>query len=889
MQTQFSKRVRQVLDRSEQEAKRLRHNKIGVEHIVLALLADEDDPAVQILANLDVDINQLRFLIENNIKDFQPAAGNTAPYYTRQVEKILQRTLSEAYEMGSTIIDTKHLLLAILRHKDNIVTQILQSMFDVDYEVLKAEIEQFEQIEEMMKQDLFSARAFDDDDEDDDDEDDDFPPRKRSSRKGEPTSRTPVLDTFGRDITRLAAEGKLDPVVGREQEIERVCQILSRRKKNNPVLIGEPGVGKTAIVEGLALRIVERKVPRVLLNKRIVQLDMMSLVAGTKYRGQFEERMKAVLNELEKNPDIILFIDEIHTIVGAGSATGSLDASNIFKPALARGEIQVIGASTLDEYRKYIEKDGALERRFQKVIVEPPSAEETLEILKRLKPQYEEYHKVRYTDEALEACVKLTERYVTDRYFPDKAIDAMDEAGARVHLKNVETPEHIKKLEKEIDKVVQEKRKAIQAQQYELAARYRDKEQELRAKLKLEQKKWEKEMESKYFPVTYQDVAEVVSLMSGVPVQRISQTETERLRNLKKELLSQVIGQDEAVEKVVKAILRNRVGLKDPRRPIASFIFLGPTGVGKTELAKALARSLFDTEDALIRIDMSEYMERFSVSRLIGAPPGYVGYEEGGQLTEKVRRKPYAVVLLDEIEKAHPDVFNILLQILDEGFITDSLGRKINFRNTIIIMTSNIGARQLDEFGEGIGFATTAKKQAMDARAKAIIQQALKRTFAPEFLNRIDDIILFKPLDKEAIRKILDIMMKDLLKRIHELGYDVELTEKAKEFLVEKGYDPKFGARPLRRALQKHVEDVIADYLLNNQVPQNSILVLDKKDKDTLEVVEIKQPKGESKTKETQQSKQAKQTKQTKTQQGSNRRKNPPSDSLDLDSLFDFD
>ncbi|NPA35121.1 MAG: ATP-dependent Clp protease ATP-binding subunit [Chlorobi bacterium] len=884
MQTQFSKRVRQVLDRSEEEAKRLRHNKISVEHIVLALLADEDDPAVQILAQLDVDVEQLKHLIENNIKEGQLSGTPTSPYYTRQVEKILQRTLSEAYEMGSTVIDTKHLLLAILRHKDNIVTQILQSMFDVDYEVLKTEIEQIEQIEEMMKQDMFSARAYDEDDDDDDDEEE-FP-RKRSSRRGEPTSRTPVLDTFGRDITRLAAEGKLDPVVGREQEIERVCQILSRRKKNNPVLIGEPGVGKTAIVEGLALRIVERKVPRVLLNKRIVQLDMMSLVAGTKYRGQFEERMKAVLTELERNPDIILFIDEIHTIVGAGSATGSLDASNIFKPALARGEIQVIGASTLDEYRKYIEKDGALERRFQKVIVEPPSAEETLEILKKLKPQYEEYHKVRYTDEAIEGCVKLTERYITDRYFPDKAIDAMDEAGARVHLKHVEAPEHIKELEKEIDKIVQEKRKAIQAQQYELAARYRDKEQELRARLKIEQRKWEKEMESKYFPVTYQDVAEVVSLMSGIPVQRISQTETERLRNLKQELLEQVIGQEEAVEKVVKAILRNRVGLKDPRRPIASFIFLGPTGVGKTELAKALARSLFDSEDALIRIDMSEYMERFSVSRLIGAPPGYVGYEEGGQLTEKVRRKPYAVVLLDEIEKAHPDVFNILLQILDEGFITDSLGRRINFRNTIIIMTSNIGARQLDEFGEGIGFATKAKQQAMDARAKAIIQQALKRTFAPEFLNRIDDIILFKPLDKEAIRKILDIMMKDLLKRIHELGYDIELTPEAKDFLVEKGYDPKFGARPLRRAIQKYVEDVLADYLLNNQVPPNATLVLDKKkDADTLEVVKIKSARGKKQPGPTKQRKQTKQEKPEK-KDGDDNNNNPPP-RLDMD--FDFD
>ncbi len=885
MQTQFSKRVRQVLDRSEEEARRLRHNKIGVEHLVLALLSDEDDPAVQILSQLDVDIHQLRHLIESNIRGIQSGSGNTVPYYTRQVEKILQRTLSEAYEMGSTIIDTKHLLLAILRHQDNIVTQILQSMFDVDYEVLKTEIEQIEQIEEMMKQDLFSARAFDDDDEEDDDDDEEDFPRKRGSRRGEPSSRTPVLDTFGRDITKLAAEGKLDPVVGREQEIERVCQILSRRKKNNPVLIGEPGVGKTAIVEGLALRIVERKVPRVLLNKRIVQLDMMSLVAGTKYRGQFEERMKAVLTELERNPDIILFIDEIHTIVGAGSATGSLDASNIFKPALARGEIQVIGASTLDEYRKYIEKDGALERRFQKVIVEPPSAEETLEILKRLKPQYEEYHKVRYTDEALDACVKLTERYVTDRYFPDKAIDAMDEAGARVHLKNVEAPQHIKDLEKEIDKIVQEKRRAIQAQQYELAARFRDKEQELRSRLKIEQKKWEKEMESKYFPVTYEDVAEVVSLMSGIPVQRISQTETERLRNLKKELLSQVIGQDEAVEKVVKAILRNRVGLKDPRRPIASFIFLGPTGVGKTELAKALARSLFDSEDALIRIDMSEYMERFSVSRLIGAPPGYVGYEEGGQLTEKVRRKPYAVVLLDEIEKAHPDVFNILLQILDEGFITDSLGRRINFRNTIIIMTSNIGARQLDEFGEGIGFATQAKQQAMDARAKAIIQQALKRTFAPEFLNRIDDIVLFKPLDKDSISKILEIMMKDLLKRIYELGYNIELTPKAKEFLVEKGYDPKFGARPLRRALQKHVEDVLADYLLNNEVPQNATLVLDKKkDEDTLEVVKIKSPKGARTSKQASAKKTKKQDKQE-----DNKRKKPPESDNPLDTLFDLD
>jgi ATP-dependent Clp protease ATP-binding subunit ClpC len=625
----------------------------------------------------------------------------------------------------------------------------------------------------------------------------------------------PVLDNFGRDITRLAEEDKLDPIIGRENEIERVSQILSRRKKNNPILIGEPGVGKTAIVEGLALRIMHRKVSRNLFNKRIVMLDLAALVAGTKYRGQFEERMKAIMGELEKSRDVILFIDEIHTIVGAGGATGSLDASNIFKPALSRGELQCIGASTLDEYRQHIEKDGALDRRFQKVLVDPPSAEEAEHILHNIKSKYEEFHNVAYSDEAIKACVKLSDRYISDRFLPDKAIDVLDEVGARVHLKNIHVPKHIEELEAQIEEVKGGKNKAVKSQQYEKAADLRDHESKLVRKLEKAKEDWEEESKIKKYPVTEDDIAEVVAMMTGIPVKRVAQSESKKLVGMTEDLKKVIIGQDEAILKVSKAIQRNRVGLKDPSKPIGSFIFLGPTGVGKTELAKALARYLFDTEDSLIRIDMSEYMEKFSVSRLIGAPPGYVGYEEGGQLTEKVRRKPYSVVLLDEIEKAHPDVYNILLQVLDDGQLTDGLGRKVDFKNTLIIMTSNIGVRQLKDFGQGVGFATKARQDAAEDLTKSVIQSALKRTFSPEFLNRIDDVVIFNSLDREHIHKIIDITLSDLYRRMATMGYKISLTESAKDFVAEKGFDPQFGARPLHRAIQKYIEDPLAEFILN--------------------------------------------------------------------------
>nr|HQU59165.1 ATP-dependent Clp protease ATP-binding subunit [Saprospiraceae bacterium] len=643
-------------------------------------------------------------------------------------------------------------------------------------------------------------------------------------RKGAAKSRTPVLDNFGRDITKLAEEGKLDPIIGRETEIERVSQILSRRKKNNPILIGEPGVGKTAIVEGLALRIIQKKVSRTLFNKRIVMLDLAALVAGTKYRGQFEERMKAIMNELEKSRDVILFIDEIHTIVGAGGATGSLDASNIFKPALARGELQCIGASTLDEYRQHIEKDGALDRRFQKVMVDPPSAEEAVNILENIKPKYEEFHNVNYSDDAIRACVKLSDRYISDRFLPDKAIDVLDEVGARVHLKNIHVPEHIEELEKKIEDLKEHKNQAVKNQQYEKAADLRDKESKLVRQLEFAKVQWEEESKTKRYPVNEEDIAEVVSMMTGIPVKRVAQSESKKLVTMDKDLANVIIGQNEAITKITKAIQRNRVGLKDPTRPIGSFIFLGPTGVGKTELAKALARYIFDSDDALVRIDMSEYMEKFSVSRLIGAPPGYVGYEEGGQLTEKVRRKPYSVILLDEIEKAHPDVYNILLQVLDDGQLTDGLGRKVDFKNSLIIMTSNIGVRQLKDFGQGVGFATKARQEAADDNSKTVIQNALKRTFSPEFLNRIDDVVIFNSLDQDDIFKIIDITLRDLHKRLDTMGYRLVLSDDAKKFVAEKGYDPQFGARPLHRAIQKYIEDPLAEFILSTNPAEGSLL-----------------------------------------------------------------
>ena len=734
---------------------------------------------------------------------------------TKQAEKVIRVTVLEAKALKSPTVETEHLMLSILKNKENIATQIL-NQFDVDYD--------------LFRNDLGVVKSNDVRSEFTDENDDDFDEEKRYSQQKTRTpsaakSKTPVLDNFGRDITRLAESGSLDPIVGREVEIERVSQILSRRKKNNPILIGEPGVGKTAIVEGLALRIVQRKVSRVLFDKRVISLDLAALVAGTKYRGQFEERMKAIMNELEKNRDVILFIDEIHTIVGAGGASGSLDASNIFKPALARGELQCIGASTLDEYRMYIEKDGALDRRFQKVMIDPPSVDETIQILTNIQSKYEDYHNVTYSPEAIDACVKLSDRYITDRLLPDKAIDVMDEVGARIHLKNINVPKEILDLEKKIEDVKGEKNKVVKSQKFEEAASLRDTEKRLQEELESAKSKWEEESKNKRFPIDDEAIAEVVSMMTGIPVKRMVQAETEKLKRMSEDMKQMVIGQDEAISKVVKAIQRNRVGLKDPKKPIGTFIFLGPTGVGKTELARSLARYMFDSEDALIRIDMSEYMEKFTVSRLVGAPPGYVGYEEGGQLTEKVRRKPYSVILLDEIEKAHPDIYNILLQVLDDGQLTDGLGRKVDFKNTTIIMTSNIGVRQLKDFGEGVGFATAARTQSAEENNKAVIEKALKKTFSPEFLNRIDDVIIFNSLSKDNIFQIIDILMKGVMKRLVNLGFTLELTEEAKNFIADKGYDHQFGARPLHRAIQKYLEDPLAEEILNMQIKPGDVMI----------------------------------------------------------------
>lgn len=808
MEAKFSPKVKEVISYSREEALRLSHDFIGIEHLVLGLIREGEGLAIKTLKSLDVDPVMLRKTIEDSIKE-KTAKGSFNPNnlpLTKQAEKVLKITVLEAKVLKSDVIGTEHLMLSILKNKDNIVTQLL-TQFDIDYEVFKQELE--------IVQNDIKAELPNDPNEDEPFEEEKSKGYSQGTKKpGNAKSKTPVLDNFGRDVTHLAEEGNLDPIVGRENEIERVSQILSRRKKNNPILIGEPGVGKTAIVEGLALRIVQKKVSRVLFNKRIVMLDLAALVAGTKYRGQFEERMKAIMNELEKNRDVILFIDEIHTIVGAGGATGSLDASNIFKPALARGELQCIGASTLDEYRQYIEKDGALARRFQQVIVDPPSPEETVMILNNIRPKYEEYHNVEYSKEAIEACVKLSTRYITDRFLPDKAIDVMDEVGARVHLKNIHVPKNIIELEKKVEEIKIEKNQVVKSQKYEEAARLRDTEKKLLEDLDKAKTQWDEESKVKRYPVSDEDIAEVVAMMTGIPVSKVAQTEGNKLVNMGGEIKDAVIGQDEAVQKVVKAIQRNRVGLKDPKKPIGTFIFLGPTGVGKTELAKAISRYLFDSEDSLIRIDMSEYMEKFSVSRLVGAPPGYVGYEEGGQLTEKVRRKPYSVVLLDEIEKAHPDVFNILLQVFDDGILTDSLGRRVDFKNTLIIMTSNIGARDLKDFGTGVGFATTSRNTQSDEMAKNVISKALKRTFSPEFLNRIDDVIIFNTLEKESIHKIIDIALRDVVKRIKDLNFDIKLTDEAKDFLADKGYDPQFGARPLHRAIQKYVEDPLAEEIL---------------------------------------------------------------------------
>ncbi|MCG9910233.1 MAG: ATP-dependent Clp protease ATP-binding subunit [Flavobacteriales bacterium] len=836
MESRFSPRVKDVLTYSREEALRLGHEYVGTEHLLLGIIREGEGLALQILDLMGVTPVNLRKEIENTVKPGNKTSMNLGNIpLVKQAEKVLKITVLEAKLFNSPVIETEHLLLAILKDTDSVGARILQR-FDVDYKAVKERYE-------MMNPDNSPRSELPG--SSDDDNDDAFP-GGGSARKNpsDPKSKTPVLDNFGRDLSRMAEDGKLDPIIGREKEIERVSQILSRRKKNNPILIGEPGVGKSAIAEGLALRIAQKKVSRVLFNKRIVSLDLASLVAGTKYRGQFEERMKALMNELEKSPDVILFIDEIHTIIGAGGASGSLDASNMFKPALARGEIQCIGATTLDEYRQYIEKDGALDRRFQKVMVEPTSEEETLQILNNIKEKYESHHNVNYTPEALKACVTLTSRYITDRFLPDKAIDALDEVGARVHITNIKVPVEITDLENKIEEVREEKNHAVRISKYEDAARLRDTERTLMEELEKVKNRWEEESRKHRETVTDENVAEVVSMMTGIPLTKVAQTETKKLANMYDMIKSKVIGQDEAVRKTVKAIQRNRVGLKDPNKPIGSFIFLGPTGVGKTQLAKVIAKYLFDSEEALIRIDMSEYMEKFSVSRLIGAPPGYVGYEEGGQLTEKVRRKPYSVVLLDEIEKAHPDVFNLLLQALDDGQLTDSLGRKIDFKNAVIIMTSNIGSRDLKEFGTGVGFKTGAKEAQTDTLSKGVIQNALKKAFAPEFLNRIDDIIMFNSLSKEDIFQIIDIEMEGFIKRLEANGYKLKIDKPAKDFIAEKGFDANFGARPLKRAIQKYLEDPLAEEIINSNLEEgDTINVTYDKTKDEIKI-KVSKPRG---------------------------------------------
>ena len=831
MDDNFSSRVKDVITYSKEEALRLGHDFIGTEHLMLGLLRYGNGKGISILSALEIDLDYLR----RKIEILSPANPTNSPepqhktnlHLTRQAERALKTTFLEAKLFQSTSINTAHLLLCILRNENDPTTKVLHKL-QVDYETVK---DQFKYMSVDSDDDDFidmpSADAFPDDAADEESRGQGASFSSPTDDKKSKKSSTPVLDNFGRDLTKVALEGNMDPVIGREKEIERVSQILSRRKKNNPLLIGEPGVGKSAIAEGLALRIIQKKVSRVLYNKRVVTLDLASLVAGTKYRGQFEERLKAVMNELEKNTNIILFIDEIHTIVGAGGATGSLDASNMFKPALARGEIQCIGATTLDEYRQNIEKDGALERRFQKVVVEPTSVDETIEILQNIKDKYEAHHNVNYTDEAIEACVKLSDRYITDRFLPDKAIDALDEAGSRVHITNMEVPEKIVEIENELENVREQKNSVVKRQKYEEAAKLRDDEKKLEKELLLAQEDWQEEQRQNRETVTENHIADVVAMMTGIPVQRLSDGESDRLAKLEELIQGKVIGQENAVAKVAKAIQRNRAGLKNPNKPIGSFIFLGQTGVGKTQLAKVLATELFESEASLIRIDMSEYMEKFSISRLIGAPPGYVGYEEGGQLSEKVRRKPYSVVLLDEIEKAHPDVFNMLLQVLDDGYLTDSLGRRVDFKNTIIIMTSNVGARQVKDFGLGVGFGTAAQKSQEDKNIQGVIQNALKKKFSPEFLNRIDDVVIFNNLDKDHLTKIIKLELGALQYRVKELGYSLSLSKKAITFLIDKGYDKQYGARPLARAIQRYVEDAMAGEILKKSLTNGSKVTFD--------------------------------------------------------------
>ena len=839
MNNQFTPRVSDIINYSKEEANRLCNSYIGPEHLLLGILREGEGKAIEVLFNLQIDLKQLKIEMENRLRDMteDSVLHPEDISFNEVASRILKLCILEARQMKCEAVDSEHILLAIMRQKNNKASQLLE-----EHEVT------YNKVMEMLTLQPDAPRAglgFDEDEEDEDDHNMLQRPQNpqnqggntqqtRTTQQKKTANDTPILDNFGTDLTRAAEEGKLDPVVGREKEIERVAQILSRRKKNNPVLIGEPGVGKSAIVEGLALRIVEKKVSRILFNKRVVTLDMASVVAGTKYRGQFEERIRSIIKELQKNPDVILFIDEIHTLVGAGSAAGSMDAANMLKPALARGEIQCIGATTLDEYRKSIEKDGALERRFQKIIVEPTTPEETLQILRNIKDRYEDHHNVTYTDAALEACVKLADRYITDRFFPDKAIDALDEAGSRVHLINIAAPKEIEEQEKLIDDMKNRKNEAVRLQNFELAASYRDKEKELSAQLDIMKEEWEKSLKENRETVDDEQIANVVSMMSGVPVQKMAQAEGIRLMGMKDDLMSKVIGQDKAIETLVKAIRRSRIGLKDPNRPIGTFMFLGPTGVGKTHLAKELAKFMFGSADALIRVDMSEYMEKFTVSRLVGAPPGYVGYEEGGLLTEKVRRKPYSIVLLDEIEKAHSDVFNILLQVLDEGHLTDTNGRTVDFKNTIVIMTSNVGTRQLKDFGKGIGF-TSGQTENMKDYSRGIITKALNKQFAPEFLNRLDEIINFDQLEMDSLVKIVDIELEGLYKRVEAIGYKLVMDDEARKFIANKGYDIQYGARPLKRAIQTHVEDALAEVILGGDIQEgDTIRGTYDKDKDAI-------------------------------------------------------